>query len=117
MFGVGLNYMYYNERAPMGSLGGAHGGAVDYMPGGMGGNMVMPMVSMTLPLNRKKYKSMVKSSELVREATVQQQKAVGNELTLMLEEMVKELQASERNAKLYEEQEKLLRQTLDLMIT
>src|SRR5690606_9683800 len=46
MFGVGLNYMYYSERAPMGSLGGAHGGAVDYMPGGLGGNMVMPMVSL-----------------------------------------------------------------------
>jgi len=60
---------------------------------------------------------MVKSSELMRKATVQQLKAVGNDLTLMLEEMVKELQASDRNAKLYEEQEKLLRQTLDLMIT
>jgi outer membrane protein TolC len=117
MFGVGLNYMYYNERAPMGSMGGAHGGAVDYMPGGMGGNMVMPMVSMTLPLNRKKYKSMVKSSELMREATVQQQKAAENELSAMLEEMLSELRTIERNAELYAAQTKLLRQTLDLMLT
>lgn len=117
MFGVGLNYMYYSKRAPMGSLGGAHGGAVDYMPGGMGGNMVMPMVSMTLPLNRKKYKSMVRSSELMREASLQQQKAAENELSAMLEEMLSELRSTERNARLYEEQTKLLRQTLDLMLT
>src|SRR5690606_3875839 len=38
MFGVGVNYMYYSARPAMGSMGGAHGGAVDYMPGGMGGN-------------------------------------------------------------------------------
>jgi len=117
MFGVGLNYMYYSERAPMGSLGGAHGGAVDYMPGGMGGNMVMPMVSMTLPLNRKKYKSMVRSSELLREATLQQQKAAENELSAMLEEMLSELRSTERNAELYAAQSKLVRQTLDLMLT
>ena len=117
MFGVGLNYMYYSKRAPMGSLGGAHGGAVDYMPGGMGGNMVMPMVSMTLPINRKKYKSMVRSSELMREASLQQQKAAENELSAMLEEMLSELRSTERNARLYEEQTKLLQQTLDLMLT
>lgn len=117
MFGVGLNYMYYSERAPMGSLGGAHGGAVDYMPGGMGGNMVMPMVSMTLPLNRKKYKSMVRSSELMREATLQQQKAAENELSAMLEEMLSGLRSTERNAELYAAQSKLVRQTLDLMLT
>ena len=117
MFGVGLNYMYYSKRPPMGSMGGAHGGAVDYMPGGMGGNMVMPMVSMTLPLNRKKYKAMVKSSELMREASLQQQKAAENELSAMLEEMLSELRSTERNARLYEEQTKLLRQTLDLMLT
>jgi len=114
MFGVGVNYMYYSARSAMGS---AHGGAVDYMPGGMGGNMVMPMVSVSLPLNRKKYKSMVKSSELLREATLNQKKAVENELSSMLEEMLSELRSNERNAKLYEEQAKLLRQTLDLMLT
>jgi outer membrane protein TolC len=117
MFGVGLNYMYYSKRAPMGGLGGAHGGAVDYMPGGMGGNMVMPMVSMTLPLNRKKYKSMVKSSELLREATLQQQQAAENELSAMLEEILAEWRNTERNAELYAAQTKLLRQTLDLMLT
>src|SRR5690554_2247845 len=117
MFGVGLNYMYYSKRAPMGNLGGAHGGAVDYMPGGMGGNLVMPMVSMTLPLNRKKYKSMVRSSELMREANLQQQKAAENELSAMLEEMSSELRNAERNAELYTAQTKLLRQTLDLMLT
>src|SRR5690554_6660464 len=26
MFGLGVNYMYYSKREPMGSLGGAHGG-------------------------------------------------------------------------------------------
>lgn len=117
MFGVGLNYMYYSKRAPMGNPGGAHGGSVDYMPGGMGGNMVMPMVSMTLPLNRKKYKSMVRASELMRDASLQQQKAAENELISMWEKMWSELRSSERNAKLYEEQAKLLRQTLDLMLT
>ena len=116
MFGVGVNYMYYSARPAMGSIGGAHGGAVDYMPGGMGGNMVMPMVSITLPLNRKKYRSMVKSSELLREASLQQQKAVENELSSMLEEMLSELRSHDRNARLYEEQAKLLRQTLDLML-
>ena len=116
MFGVGVNYMYYSARPAMGSMGGAHGGPVDYMPGGMGGNMVMPMVSITLPINRKKYKSMVKSSELLREASQQQQKAVENEVSSMLEEMLSELRSSERNARLYEEQAKLLRQTLDLML-
>ncbi len=77
----------------------------------------MPMVSMTLPLNRKKYKSMVRASELMRDASLQQQKAAENELISMWEKMWSELRSSERNAKLYEEQAKLLRQTLDLMLT
>src|SRR5690606_38833018 len=116
MIGVGLNYMYYSSRAPLGSVG-AHGGNTDYMPGGMGGNMVMPMISMTLPLNRKKYKSMLTSSELMRAANAQQQRAMSNELTLMVEETLREIRMAERNKDLYEDQERLLRQTLDLMVT
>src|SRR5690606_26214737 len=94
MIGVGLNCTSHSPRPPMGSVG-AHGGNTDYMPGGMGGNMVMPMISMTVPLNRKKYKSMLTSSELMRAANAQQQRAMSNELTLMVEETLREIRMAE----------------------
>lgn len=110
--GLGVDYMINSQRSPMGEIGSGMG----YIPGGMGHNMVMPMVSLSLPIYRKKYKAATREAERLRELSYYQKEQVLNSLELQMEQGFKQIRDAERNLKLYEDQTALLQRSFDLML-
>ena len=111
-FGVGLNFMINSPRMPSGSIESEMG----YRPGGMGNNMVMPMVSMSLPIYRGKYKAAQKEAAQYRRAADHQKENVRNALKQEWDELYRAIREAERNKKLYEDQVVLLKKTYELML-
>jgi outer membrane protein TolC len=115
MFGLGLNYMMFSSRPEMGVPGGMNG--MDYMPAGMGNNMVMPMATMTLPIYRRKYRAMETESKLYWEANERQKEDLQRNLETEFETILASLKDADRKIKLLEEQIELMEQTMELSVT
>jgi outer membrane protein TolC len=115
MLGAGVNYMMFSPRPESGMIGGMEGMA--YMPAGMGRNMIMPMVTMTLPIYRKKYKSMEREATYWMESTQNQRQELENLLTTEFETVLASIKDSDRKLLLLDEQIELMKQTLDLSVT
>jgi outer membrane protein TolC len=115
MLGAGLNYMMFSPRPESGMIGGMDG--MEYMPSGMGRNMIMPMVTMTLPIYRKKYKSMQTEATYWMESVNNQRQDLENYLTTEFETIIVSIQDKDRKLLLLEEQIELMEQTLDISIT
>jgi outer membrane protein TolC len=115
MLGAGVSYMMFSQRPESGMIGGMEGMA--YMPSGMGRNMVMPMVTMTLPIYRKKYKSMELEATYWMESTQNQRQELENFLTTEFEAVLASIKDSDRKLLLLEEQIELMKQTLDISVT
>jgi outer membrane protein TolC len=114
MFGAGLNYMVFSPRGESGMPGEM--GDMAYMPSGMGNNMIMPMVTMTLPIYRKKYKSAQTEAEMWRNNTQLQKESVQQELEAEFENVLNDIRDAERRVELLREQLVLLEQTLDISL-
>lgn len=105
MLGVGLNYMVFQPRP-------------DAMMGEMtGGNMVMPMVSVTLPIYRKKYNAAKKEAELSQQAAAFQREATERQLFTELENLLYDYQSAVSRNNSLKEQIALSEQTLRLLTT
>lgn len=115
MFGLGLNYMMFSPRPEIGVPGGMNG--MDYVPTGMGNNMIMPMATLSLPIYRKKYKSMQTESRLYWEANEKQKEDLQRNLESEFEGILAALKDTERKVNLLEEQIQLTEQTMDLSVT
>ncbi|HSI75101.1 MAG TPA: TolC family protein [Lunatimonas sp.] len=115
MFGLGLNFMVFSPRPESGMVGGMNG--MDYMPAGMGGNMVMPMATVILPIYRKKYKSLQAESRLWWEANERQKEDLQRSLETEFETIIASIRNADRKAKLLEEQIELTEQTMELSVT
>lgn len=115
MFGLGLNYMMFSPRPESGMIGG--GNSMDYMPAGMGNNMVMPMATVSLPIYRKKYKAMETESKLYWEANERQKEDLQRNLETEFESILASLKDADRKIKLLEEQIELMEQTMELSLT
>lgn len=103
MVGVGVNYMINQKREDNTFM--------------MNGNdMVMPMVSVSIPIYRKKYNAMQKEAQLMQEATQQQTIDLKNNLLVEHRNFVQNLNDAERRIALYNEQEDLARRTTDLLL-
>jgi outer membrane protein TolC len=115
MFGLGLNYMVFSPRAESGMVGGMNG--MDYMPAGMGNNMVMAMATVTLPIYRKKYKAREAESKFYWEANENQKEDLQRNLEAEFESILAAIKDAERKIRLLEEQIELTEQTLELSVT
>jgi len=104
MIGVGLNYMLIQERT----------GNTSMMNGK---DMVMPMLSVSLPIYRKKYNAMQNEARLMQESGNQQITNLQNELLVQYQQMIQNLDDAERRIGLYQEQQELAQKTADLLIT
>lgn len=103
MIGLGLNYSVFN-KSPMSTSA-------------MNGNdMVMPMVTITLPIYRKKYKAMQKEVENLRLAQTQEIQATSNSLKTEYYEAVQDYEDAQRRITLYMRQYQLANQSLKIMI-
>ena len=104
MLGAGVNYMAFTSRLENG------------MPMG-GEDMVMPMVTLSLPIYRKKISSRIKQADYLKNGAAMQQEEATNQLTLQWASAFRDWEESERLLNLYEAQVALVEQQLQVMET
>lgn len=103
MIGLGLNYALIKKN-PMSTS------AMN------GDDMIMPMVTLSLPIYRKKYKAMQKEVELLKTATAHQKITLSNNLRTEFYETVQNYDDAKRRVELYAKQYGLANQSLKIMI-
>jgi outer membrane protein TolC len=103
MIGLGVNYSVINKNAMSTS-------AMN------GKDMVMPMVTLTLPIYRKKYKAMQTEADLLKTATAQNYAASANSLKTEYYQAVQLYQDAQRRVTLYSNQSLLAGKSLDIMM-
>lgn len=104
MLGVGLDYMLIQKRD----------GNATMMNGK---DMTMPMVSLTLPIYRKKYRSMRNEAEFLRDAASLSAENVNNNLRVNFQQAIQNLNDAVRRMKLYADQALLADKSIQLLIT
>ena len=103
MVGLGLNYSLISKN-PM---------SASEMNGG---DMIMPMVTVTLPVYRKKYRAMQTEADLMKTATIQGIQATSNALQTEYYTALQNLQDAERRTQLYAGQLNLANQSLNILM-
>ena len=102
MIGLGLNYSLINKNVMSTS-------AMN------GKDMVMPMVTATLPIYRKKYKAMRDETDFLKSANSENLKATANSLQTEYYQAVQLYQDAQRRIKLYAGQYQLASKTLAIL--
>lgn len=103
MLGVGFDYSIVSKNAM----------SVSPMNGK---DMVMPMLTLTLPVYRKKYKAMENEAGLLRESAIQNYKSTANSLQNEYFQAVQLYRDAQRRVKLYDSQYQLSTRTYDLIV-
>ena len=104
MLGAGVNYMAFTSRLESG------------MPMG-GQDMVMPMMTLSLPIYRKKIASKIKQADYLKNGAMMEQEEMANQLTLQWASAFRDWEESERLLSLYDAQVALVEQQLQVMET
>ncbi|HEY5508751.1 MAG TPA: TolC family protein [Paludibacter sp.] len=103
MVGLGVNYSVINKSAmstsPMN-----------------GQDMIMPMVTLTLPIYRKKYNAMQTEVKFLKTASEQNYQATANSLQTEYYEALQLYYDAQRRMKLYDSQSQLAKKSLNIMI-
>jgi len=103
MVGVGLNYSVVSKNtastSPMN-----------------GEDMIMPMVSISLPIYRKKYKAMQSESTYLKTASENNYQATVNALRTAYLEGLQQYFDAQRRMKLYEQQRELTQKSFDILL-
>lgn len=86
--GLGIDYAFIGDRTDM---------QVD----GSGNDAIMPMISISIPLYRKKYKAKEKEAVLNRKKIAYDKKAMQNALTTDFEKAMQDYRNAKRNIQLY----------------
>jgi outer membrane protein TolC len=102
MIGLGVNYSLINKSEMSTSTMN-------------GKDMVMPMITATLPIYRKKYKAMREETDFLKSANVQNYMATANSLQTEYYQAIQLYQDAQRRIKLYAGQYQLASKTLDIM--
>jgi outer membrane protein TolC len=102
MVGLGVNYSLINKNEMSTS-------AMN------GSDMIMPMVTVTLPIYRKKYKAMREEVELMKTANKQGYQATSNSLQTEYYEAIQLYQDAQRRMKLYQNQYELADKSLNIL--
>ncbi len=102
MVGIGLNYSLINKS--------------DMSASAMNGkDMIMPMVTVTLPIYRKKYKAMQAEADLLKSAASHNYQATSNSLQTDYYQAMQLYLDAQRRFKLYKEQYQLASKSLKIM--
>ena len=102
MVGLGLNYSLINKS--------------EMSTSAMNGkDMIMPMVTVTLPIYRKKYKAMQAEADYLKSANAQNYKATVNSLQIEYYQAIQFYQDAQRRVKLYVDQYQLASKSLGIM--
>jgi len=103
MVGLGVNYSLIGKDP------------LAMTPDMNGKDMVMPMVTVTLPIYRKKYKAMREEVELMKTANKQGYQATQNSLQTEYYEAIQLYQDALRRMKLYQNQYELAEKSLNIL--
>ncbi|OIP82926.1 MAG: hypothetical protein AUK44_06655 [Porphyromonadaceae bacterium CG2_30_38_12] len=103
MVGIGLNYSVIS-KAPM---------STSTMNGQ---DMIMPMLTITLPIYRKKYNAQQAETKFSKLATQQNYQATANALQTEYYEALQQYNDAQRRMKLYDSQSRLAKKMLDISI-
>ena len=103
MVGLGVNYSLIGKDP------------LAMAPDMNGKDMVMPMVTVTLPIYRKKYKAMREEVELMKTANKQGYQATSNSLQTEYYEAIQLYQDAQRRMKLYQNQYELAEKSLNIL--
>ena len=103
MVGLGMNYSLIGKDP------------LAMAPDMNGKDMIMPMVTVTLPIYRKKYKAMREEVELMKTANKQGYQATANALQTEYYEALQLFQDAQRRMKLYENQFGLAERSLNIL--
>ena len=101
-FGIGLDYVVVDERTEM------------TLPDN-GKDVLMPMVTVTIPIFRAKYRASVKEAQLMQKSYSLQKEEFANSLGSSYEMLRFEIQQQRALLALYEQQIQTTRQTLNLL--
>jgi outer membrane protein TolC len=101
IIGLGLQYSIFKQR-----------------PGNMmeAQNMIMPMVTISVPIWRSKYNAAVKEAELLHQSTGLRTEETSNQLMVSYEDALKDFKDAERRNELYNQQTQLAKQILDILL-
>jgi outer membrane protein TolC len=103
MVGLGLNYSLINRN--------------DMINSPMNGNdMIMPMVTITLPIYRKKYKAMQNEADFLSASVSQNYQATSNSLRTDYYQAMQLYKDAQRRVILYQNQYQLASKSLDIML-
>ncbi|WP_075351224.1 TolC family protein [Algoriphagus marinus] len=104
MLGAGVNYMPFKPRIEDGMS--------------MGGNdMIMPMVTMSLPIYRKKTHARIKEAELLQESLRFKKENTMNQLEIGWSKAIRDFEDANRKVELFDAQLELAKQNLSLLLT
>lgn len=103
MIGMGLQYDIFRKRANSESVMN-------------GRDMLMPMVTISIPVWRKKYTASVKEADYLRQSVIEQKHDVSNQLMANYEDALKDYKDADRRVKLYQAQSSLANQALNILI-
>ncbi len=104
MVGLGVNYSLIGKDP------------LAMAPDMNGKDMIMPMVTVTLPIYRKKYKAMQEEVRLQKVATQQNYQATTNALQTEYYEAIQLYQDARRRMKLYQNQADLANKSLNILL-
>lgn len=104
MFGIGVDYMVLTPLS-----------GPDFK--GNGNDMVMPMLTLTLPIYRKKYSSMKREAGFKLEETKENQQSMANKLNTTLQNILLDLHDAERKINQFLIVENLLHESLAIVMT
>jgi len=103
MIGLGVNYSVISKN--------------EMITSEMNGNdMIMPMVTLTLPIYRKKYRAMQSEAGFLKTATAQNYTASANNLKTEYFQAVQLYEDAQRRINLYTNQGLLAEKSLDIMM-
>lgn len=103
MIGIGLNYSIINKsEMSTSSMNGK--------------DMIMPMVSVSLPIYQKKYKAMQLETDFLKTSKEQALIATSNSLQLEYFKAMQLFEDAQARMKLYENQSNLTQKTLDILV-
>ncbi|GAB2779994.1 TolC family protein [Salinimicrobium soli] len=104
MVGLGLDYVIVGKRT-------------DMVVEDNGRDAIMPMLSVSLPIFRKKYKAAQKQAEFMAESYSQRKVGVENRLKAEMEEALFQVQQARAMLNLYEKQVESSNQVLNLLLS
>ncbi|MDR0866123.1 MAG: TolC family protein [Candidatus Symbiothrix sp.] len=119
MLGIGLQYMLIGKTPDTGgqSMGGMDMGAATNTMSSMNGkDMIMPMVSVSIPIFRNKYKAAQRESKLLQLSSEEKYTDTFNNLQAELYQSKHQLEDAVRKMALYKKQSALARTTYDLLV-